>query len=111
MKEIEKVIADRESRMYQYYKSVFIDGFEGGYNEEYDDGIKSLLSNALSSLEKKVEGMEKEVLPITYEPNPLNVKLAYHEQTLQTGYNQALSDVLSLIKTLREGEWTRLTIS
>lgn len=37
--EIQKKIDEREAKMYAYYKSVFIDGFEGGYSQAYDDEL------------------------------------------------------------------------
>lgn len=36
---------------------------------------------------------KKEIIPIQYEPNPINTKIAYHEQTLRFGFNQALSQI------------------
>ena len=43
-KEIQKKIDEREAKMYAYYKSVFIDGFEGGYPQEYDNELIDLIS-------------------------------------------------------------------
>jgi len=38
-----KSLSERESKMYHYYKSVFVDGFEGGYPVEYDDALIELV--------------------------------------------------------------------
>lgn len=42
----------------------------------------------------KLGVMKKEIVPIQYEPNPINVTMAYHEQTLRIGYNQAIQTII-----------------
>lgn len=61
----------------------------------YDEKLRT---DELQRILEAVEGMKKEIVPIKYEPNPLNTKLAYHEQTLRAGYNQALQEVEKIIK-------------
>lgn len=39
---IQQAIARRENKMYSYYKSVFVEGFDGGYPIEWDEELLSL---------------------------------------------------------------------
>lgn len=52
---IEEAIKRRESKMYHYYKSVFVDGFEGGYPAEYDDELLKIRREAIAEITKQIE--------------------------------------------------------
>lgn len=41
---IENILATRESKMFNYYKSFFIEGFSGGYPMDWDDDIINLFT-------------------------------------------------------------------
>ena len=43
--ELKRIIARRENKMYEYYKSVFCDDFTGGYPIEYDKEILDFRSS------------------------------------------------------------------
>lgn len=53
-------VKQRDSRMYSYYKSVFQDGFEGGYpiewNEEEITFIKSTLEELIEKIHECCDG-------------------------------------------------------
>ncbi len=61
MKTIQEAIERRESKMYRYYKSVFVDGFEGGYPVEYDDELLKIRREAIAEERKRIEKGIKEV--------------------------------------------------
>ncbi len=46
-----QILSRRESKMYHYYKSVFVDDFEGGYPIEYDDELKEFLLQTLTEIQ------------------------------------------------------------
>ena len=49
---IKKLISERESKMYHYYKSVFTEDFEGGYPIEYDEELLKVEQNLLNKVEE-----------------------------------------------------------
>jgi len=61
--------------------------------------IEQTRTQCREEVKKVVEGMIEEIKPIMFEPNPINTKLAVHEQTLTAGRNQALTDLLATLST------------
>jgi len=57
--ELKRIIARRENKMYEYYKSVFCDDFTGGYPIEYD---KEILDFRSSVRRETVEAVRKSIL-------------------------------------------------
>jgi hypothetical protein len=52
---LDEIISKRESKMYSYYKSVFVDDFEGGYPIENDNELKQYVSSTVLSVLERVE--------------------------------------------------------
>ena len=59
-KDWEKLLSERESKMYRYYKSVFVDGFEGGYPMDWDEPLKNYLTTKKAEwkVEEKIAWLE-----------------------------------------------------
>jgi len=76
IQEIEKLLAERESKMYHYYKAVFEDGFDGGYPMSNDDDIKSFHLKYLTKKRKELEG---ELQQTEYPMNGIVVKSSRDE--------------------------------
>lgn len=57
-----KAIVQRESKMYGYYKSTFVDGYEGEYSQEYDNELLAVFAQELErrdgELREAIEGMK-----------------------------------------------------
>jgi len=49
---IKKLISERESKMYGYYKSVFEEGFDGGYPVEYDEDLLKVEQVIMKKIEE-----------------------------------------------------------
>ncbi len=59
-KTIAQLLSERESKMYHYYRSVFEDGFEGGYPAEYDEPITTLYNRGVEAGDVKVKNAFQE---------------------------------------------------
>jgi len=51
--EIFEVLKKRDSKMYSYWKAVFEDDFEGGYDMHYDEDFNSQVKSIITSLQKE----------------------------------------------------------
>jgi len=65
---IKKLLAERDSKMHLYYKSVFIDGYEGGYPVEYDNELlaveQEILNKVVGEIKRKNPTCEDDVITI-----------------------------------------------
>lgn len=52
--ELKKLLAERESLMFGYYRSVFEEGFGGGYPANYDEPILNLLDQEMAKAREKI---------------------------------------------------------
>jgi hypothetical protein len=63
-----------------------------------EDFIREALATQKSQIIAEVESLTEEIIPIKYEPNPINIQLACHEQTLQVGFNQGIKAAVTKLK-------------
>lgn len=82
-----ELIRKRESKMYGYYRSVFEDGFEGGYPIAYDqeivDEIKSEIDRAVGEREREIAGRVKGMIslyPTSYNGKPFMIPVGWSER-------------------------------
>lgn len=96
LREFDKILSEREDKMYGFYKSTFLDDFEGGYNQEYDKPIKDFISSALDKQLDKVikiaEWMKKPTLTKPVREGVIGT------MSINCEYNQALSDLIAKLR-------------
>lgn len=95
-KEFDERIKQRDSRMFGYYKSVFQDGFEGGYPIEWNEEDKAFISKAIQAREKElIEAIEK--LKVNYTIFGVDMRTAKGKTRDET-----LNEVINLITSSQD---------
>lgn len=117
---IEKILSDREEKMYHYYKSVFKEDFEGGYPIGYDDEIKYFISKLLSEARygdygrrmyqrgheegrKEMREACEKVIPLLKQPKleGQEYNVLDCEPKCVFGYNACRNEILSAITNIK----------
>ena len=89
---VEKILKERESKMFGYYKAVFQERFEGGYPKEWDEGFVQKLVAALKE-ELKMEEYEYDICTqCGGKGSPTDCKGSSHLQ-YRNGYNKAVAEL------------------
>jgi len=100
--EILEILERRESKMYSYYKSVFVDGFEGGYPANYDIEI---IEDIDKVREQTIEECEKCVPEMQGNFDSRNIK------DVKAGYNLCRTQILANLQALKKQNGNKKTTS
>ena len=90
---MQEAIAKRNSNMYGYYKSVFEDGFEGGYPVDWDEEIIRL---AEESLVQRVRESLEEITSPYYKNGPVSIGNSEKTHNMTMGFHDCIEHVLEL---------------